>query len=586
MMKQILFTLLTPLWLCAIPYEIHFIGLTNQPALKAIFDVSDLVVHQDRPPASLNGLRYRIASDIPSMLKVLRAYGYYEATITSAIKQTINQAEVSIYIQAGPQYTLGSYEIFQGDCTIPISIAGCEKWSVNDLGLQLGAPALAVDIVNAELNLLSQLAGCGYPLATVEKRRVIVDMATKQVEAAACIHEGPLAKFGPVTIVGLTHVKIPYIMRRIAWEEGTVYNPQLIQETQKRLLNSNLFSSVLVTHGDQLDPMGELPMKIRITESKHRQITLGVFYATVDGPGITFAWTHRNLGGMGDTISIDGDLSKRYLAGKIVYKKPDFLSLDQIYRAQAMIERENIHAYLSFTYGVGNFIERKFTLQTSLSGGVELDHINVANSANNRTYLLASLPFFGRYNTSDDLLNPTRGYTIAYQGTPFQSLESSHQHFYKQRLTANFYLPVWTKRLILATRFQLGSIAGAKQKEVPIPLLFLGGSEDDLRGYRYKTVSPVNEQKKPYGGRSAIFLTLEGRIRFSETIGLVPFADFGTVTFNPLPQFNTKWYKSVGVGLRYFTFFGPLRFDVGFPLDQRKGIDPSFRIYASIGQTF
>lgn len=586
MMKRLLFTLFTPLLLSAIPYELNFIGLSNETALKAIFDVSDLVLLQDHPPASVNALRYRIASDIPSMLKVLRAYGYYDATITSEVEQKRNEAEVSIYIQAGPQYTLSSYEVFHGDCAIPISIAGCEKWTPKNLGLQLGAPAIAVDIVNAELNLLTQLAGCGYPLATVEKRRVIVDMATKQVEAATCIHEGPLAKFGPVTIVGLTSVKIPYLMRRVAWEEGTVYNPGLIEETQKRLLNSNLFSSVLVTHGDQLDAVGELPMKIRITESKHRQITLGVFYATVDGPGVTFAWTHRNLGGMGDNISIDGDLSKRYLAGKIVYKKPDFLSLDQIYRAQAIIEREHIHAYISFTYGVGNYIERKFSLRSSLSCGLELDHINVANSASDGTYLLISLPFFGRYNTSDDLLNPTRGYTIAYQGTPFQSLEHGNQHFYKQRLTANFYIPVWTKRLVFATRFQLGSISGAKQPDVPLSLLFLGGSEDDLRGYRYKTVSPLNEQEKPYGGRSAIFLTLEGRIRFSETIGVVPFADFGTVTFNQLPQFNTKWYKSAGIGLRYFTFFGPLRFDVGFPLDRRKGVDPSFRIYASIGQTF
>lgn len=143
-----------------------------------------------------------------------------------------------------------------------------------------------------------------------------------------------------------------------------------------------------------------------------------------------------------------------------------------------------------------------------------------------------------------------------------------------------------TKRLIFAGRVQFGSIAGANQKNVPLPLLFLGGSEDDLRGYRYKTVSPLNEHRKPYGGRSAIFLTAETRFRFTETIGIVTFADFGTVTFQQAPQFNAKWFKAVGCGLRYFTFFGPLRFDIGFPLDKREGVDPAYRIYASIGQTF
>ena len=46
-----------------------------------------------------------------------------------------------------------------------------------------------------------------------------------------------------------------------------------------------------------------------------------------------------------------------------------------------------------------------------------------------------------------------------------------------------------------------------------------------------------------------------------------------------------QWFKSVGGGFRYFTFFGPLRFDVGFPLNKRK-IDPNFQIYASVGQAF
>lgn len=99
------------------------------------------------------------------------------------------------------------------------------------------------------------------------------------------------------------------------------------------------------------------------------------------------------------------------------------------------------------------------------------------------------------------------------------------------------------------------------------------------------TVSPLNENNKPLGGRSAVFLTAETRIRFTESLGLVPFADFGTVTLGEMPTFDAKWYKSVGVGLRIYTFFGPLRFDIGFPLDRRH-IDPAFRIYASIGQTF
>ncbi|MBX7065686.1 MAG: BamA/TamA family outer membrane protein [Parachlamydiales bacterium] len=582
MMRRFL-TVLAPAILFALPYEVTFVGLENEKALNSIRDAADLITLQERPPASINGIRYRIAGDIPDMLKVLRAYGYYDATITSDVQVENEKAQVTIYLHTGPQYTLRSYQIFHGDCTQPAEIPCCDPLTPERLGLKIGSPLLSFNIVNAELNLLSELSRCGYPLASVEKRKVIVDMDKKDVEAAACIDEGPLSKFGPVSIFGLKTVKAKFVLDRISWDEGKIYSSDDVQHTQKRLLDSDLFSSVLISHDGHLDENGQLPMKMRLSEAKHRQISLGVFYATVDGPGGIFTWTHRNLRGLGESVSLNGEFSKRYLAGTITYKKPDFWTEDQTLRAMGQIERQDITAYIAFLYRFATFIERKWDVKTNVSFGLEVQHINVADSASDGRYNLIDLPVFIRYNTSDDLLNPTKGYTIVYQPHLFQSLDHGAQHFIKQRLTTTFYLPLIKKWFVFAGRFQFGSIAGAKQKNVPLPILFLGGSEDDLRGYRYLTVSPLDGDK-PLGGRSAIFISLEPRFRFGD-VGIVPFADFGTVAFNELPTVDTKWFKSLGLGLRYFTFFGPLRLDIGFPLD-RRSIDPAFRIYASIGQTY
>ncbi len=585
-MRRVIFFTLAPIVAFTLPYTINFVGLRDQTVLKAMFDASDLVTLQDRPPASINGLRYRIAADTPALLKVLRAYGYYDAMITSDIEVRKGEFEVSLFIHPGPQYALASYEIYMGDCTIPASIPNCAPFSPERLGLEIGTGALSVNIVNAELKLLSELSRCGYPLATVEKRKVEVDMAEKEVKAASCINEGPFSKFGPITIFGLKGVKPRYITRKIAWKEGQIYNNDYVEETQKRLLNSDLFSSVLISHEEQVDAEGELPMKMRLTEAKHRQVSLGVFYATVDGFGGSFAWTHRNLRGMGEIFSVNGDFSQRYLAGTMTYKKPDFLRLNQTYRVVGAISREDIRAYTAFIYSAANFIERKLDPRRSGSIGFEIAHYNVSDSASNGTYLFAALPFFAKYNTSENVLDPTKGLSVVYQMIPYQSLFFSNQHFVKQRLTTNFYIPLRTSRIILALRAQFGSIAGSNQENIPLPVLFLGGSEDDLRGYRYKTVSPLDDEGDPLGGRSAIFTSVEIRIRVTKTIGLVPFADFGTVTLSEIPQVDAKWFKSVGGGLRYFTFFGPLRFDIGFPLDKRKHLDKNFQIYASIGQSF
>lgn len=586
-MKCILALLFFPALLSALDYDVHFYGVENSDCLKAIQSASDLVLLQNRPPASVNGLRYRAESDLPGLMKVLHAYSYYDASISYKIHSEQDTSDISVFIQTGPQYTLSSYQVFHGACTELLELAGCHALTAKQLGLKSGAPALSFDIVNAEFQALTELSRCGYPLASIDKRRVEVDMAKKEVAAAVCIQEGPKAMFGPVTIHGLEHIHPRYIERRIAWKEGELYDSDLVEETQRRILKTDLFSSVMVTHAEELDAMGKLPVKMRMTESKHRQLTLGFFYATVDGPGGSFAWTHRNLRGMGEIVTLDGQFSRRWLAGKLTYRKPDFLSRDQSYRALAALSRENINPYVAFTYRFANYVERQINPKDTFSIGLKVEHIHVSQSASNGTYCLIGLPTFVKRDKSDSILDPTKGYTIVYQLTPYQSTFDGGQHFFKQRLTATCYIPLTeTNILTLALRAQFGSIAGAKQDHVPLPKLFLGGSENDLRGYRYKTLSPLNKDNEPLGGRSAIYLSIEPRIRLSQKIGIVPFADFGTVTLKQAPQVNTKWFKSVGVGLRYFAFFGPLRFDLGFPLDRRKGIDNAYQLYATVGQTF
>ena len=586
-MKRVIWLLLvSPIVLSALSYDVNFVGLDDSDCLKALKNSSDLVNLQERPPASINGLRFRIEADFLGLLKVMRAFSYYDASFSYEILAERNPLQVIVYIHSGPPYKLASYRVFHGECTEPANVAGCSPLTPEKLGLKIDEPANSVYIVNAELQVLTELSRCGYPLAYIDKRKVEVDEAKKEVDAAVCVQEGPLSKFGPSYLFGLKNIHPRYIERRIAWKEGEIYDSDRVTESQVRLLKTDLFSSVYISHGDSLDEMGELPMQIRFTEAKHKQLSVGAYYATADGPGASFTWTNRNFRGMGELINLTGDFSKRFLSGEISYKKPDFLTVDQSYRAVAGLSREKIHPYLAFTYYLHNFIEKRWERIWTFSAGIEADHITVSQSAANGTYCLVSLPLFMRYDQSNHPLDPSKGFTIVYSVKPYQSCFYGNQQFVKQRLTGTCYFPLgFEKKLVLALRAQFGSIAGTDQRNVPLPKLFLGGTENDLRGYRYMSVSPLNDKNQSLGGRSAIFATAELRIRF-DAFGVVPFADFGTVTFEQVPQFDAKWYKSVGVGARYFAYFGPLRLDVGFPLDRRKHLDPFFHIYASAGQTF
>jgi translocation and assembly module TamA len=38
--------------------------------------------------------------------------------------------------------------------------------------------------------------------------------------------------------------------------------------------------------------------------------------------------------------------------------------------------------------------------------------------------------------------------------------------------------------------------------------------------------------------------------------------------------------------MRYFTPIGPVRLDIGVPLNRRSEVDDSFQLYVSLGQAF
>jgi len=571
----------------AVRYEVVYSGVKNRELLLKIKDACQLIALKNRPPRSINALRYRADGDIPQIKKILQAYGYYDAEVDTTLIDKKNKILVKVNIYLKMPYQLASYTIFKTPCMEKQPLELCKPFDLSQLELKLGEPVNAQKIIDSRLILLSKLAECGYPLSKVDNQESIVDTQKKTMDIELCVEKGPLCHFGPISLVGLKSIHPQFIEKKIQWDEGDIYSPEKIEDTQKRLLQTDLFSSALITHSGELDESHNLPIKIHLTESKHKSVSIGVSYATIERFGTSFTWANRNFRGMGELLSIEGELAQRYYAGTATYMKPDFRKLDQDFFTRLQASREKIHVYLAFSYSAIARIDRKYKNTWYSSWGVKSEFVDVTNSINNGKYMLVYLPLFLKYSTANSLLNPSRGFSLSYIPVPYASVGNHKSVFFKQVFLAETYFP-FTKDdwFVLAFRFQLGSLIGPKVRRLPMTKLFFGGSDDDLRGYRYRTVSPLNSTGDATGGRSAIYFTVEPRFKVTSSIGLVPFLDLGTVDTTQYPNPTHKWHKSTGIGLRYYTFFGPFRLDVGFPLNRRKDIDPRYRIYASIGQTF
>jgi translocation and assembly module TamA len=86
------------------------------------------------------------------------------------------------------------------------------------------------------------------------------------------------------------------------------------------------------------------------------------------------------------------------------------------------------------------------------------------------------------------------------------------------------------------------------------------------------------------GGASLVEASAEWRQRLTRSWGVAAFLDAGSVGEDSKPDFS-QLHAGTGLGVRYLTAIGPIRLDVGVPLNRQKD-DPSFAIYIGFGQAF
>ncbi|HKX35843.1 MAG TPA: BamA/TamA family outer membrane protein, partial [Rhizorhapis sp.] len=199
-----------------------------------------------------------------------------------------------------------------------------------------------------------------------------------------------------------------------------------------------------------------------------------------------------------------------------------------------------------------------------------------------RTFFIGALPLSLAYDGSDDLLDPKSGFRLGMRVSPELSFQSGTLGYVRAQLDGSAYQPV-TGKVVLAGRVRLGTIVGAQRDQIAPSRRFYAGGGGSVRGYGYQDIGPRDANDDPIGGRSLAEFSLEARIRFGN-FGVVPFVDAGNISTGQLPNFGDL-QLGAGLGLRYYSNFGPIRIDVGTPLNPQPG-DPKVAVYVSLGQAF
>jgi translocation and assembly module TamA len=202
-------------------------------------------------------------------------------------------------------------------------------------------------------------------------------------------------------------------------------------------------------------------------------------------------------------------------------------------------------------------------------------------------YITTALPLRAAFDATDSLLDPQRGWRASLRVSPEVAFARGDRATYAViQADASAYHKV-SKGVELAGRIRLGSITAGDLNDVAPSRRFYAGGGASIRGYGYELVGPRNDLGEPKGGRGLYEVSLEARVDtpwFGGGFQLVPFIDGGGVDPQVLPGFRDMRYGA-GMGVRYKTSFGPIRLDIGTPLNPRHGDGP-VAIAVALGQAF
>lgn len=538
---------------------------------------SEALELREHPPSSDDLLLARGERDRERLLEVFRSRGYYGVAVAIRLAGPAEARRLIYDFTAGPRYRFGEVNLMAQGLHVP---------TLRKIGLKPGQPARAAYALEAERNLLNEVRAQGYPFPRLLQRLYRADSTQALLHVTLEVEPGRRAVFGTTTVTGLVRVAESYVRGELAWKEGAAFDPALVDDTRVALARPGLFSALSLGLPDQVPGDGVLPITLALRERKRQTIAVTVGYKTDEGAGAGSQWEHRNLFGGAERLRLKVNWAEQVQSAEAGYSKPRFADTAQQLDLSLRLADEQPDAYDSRNVRTAAMLSRRWNSRWSSQVGPAIRFTRVDQLDERDEFLLFSLPAQVTHDTSDDPLDGRRGHVVRADTEPFYDAMAGDVVFLKSAVHAQRYQSLNRDRTwVLAGRLAVGGISGAGRSVLPADELFYAGGGTSIRGYAYQSVGPL-EEGEPTGGRSLFESSLEFRWQALSKLGVVTFVDGGSAFASAAPDFDEPLRWGTGAGLRYFTPVGPLRADVGFPLDRRAEMDKPFQMYVSLGQAF
>ena len=424
------------------------------------------------------------------------------------------------------------------------------------------------------LDVTNQLGALGYAFVNIDTE-ILTDPESETLAVQMRIGKAQKNFIERIEIVNNARTLDSVIRREFELVEGDAFNQIKLDRSIRNIRNLGFFSDVSVRNlaGSSAE---QTITQISVDEQSTGELSIGVGYSSIDKSSVLFGINERNFLGTGRAVDLSLDLAKTRTNITLGITEPYLFGRNLTGNASVFNDKTKQNKTTSnrtgFDVGIGFSAADDYFHRVSyeLSEAKTTTNSTLATSItgeNGKKILTSALRYRLGRDKRDSRFDPT-------EGTFFQIAQTlgglgGDAKFYKVTADAAYYRPLNFNTFVFGAKARYGMVTGLSgEKVTQSNRFFVGGNS--VRGFKGAGIGPRDTgSNAAVGGNNLMTANVEliSNLGFSKDLGMrwTVFADAGSVWDTDYPTgvtgaADSSLRTSVGVGLLWDTFIGPMSF--------------------------
>ena len=420
----------------------------------------------------------------------------------------------------------------------------------------------------------------GYFDARFLQKQLAVDVKNKKGYWNLIYDTGDRYRLGHVNFQG-SQIDTDVLQNLVPFQYGDLYDADQIAELNTRLNNTHWFNSVLVTpdiFAARSDYEHILPVNALVTPRKANSVELGAGYGTDVGPRGKFIWNKPWLNTRGHSMAIETQVSRDEQLVDFSYKLPLAKNaLEHYYVFQGGYKRTDLNDTESntTTFMVSRFWEPYGGWLKAVHLTFKLDDFTQGEQHGRAVLLYPGVTFSKTRARGGSMPSwgDSQRYTLLWSddiwGSDVSFVAAEMQHT---------LIRSYAQRHRFVLRSHLGWVSTKDFENLPPDLRYFAGGDRSLRGYSYESISPRDSSGALTGATKLMTASLEYQYKVFGKWWGAAFVDVGDAV-DHIKDVDLK--KGVGLGIRWESPLGPIKFDIARPVG--SGAPKQWEFYIGLG---